>query len=29
MCLNCKNTWKVTSARFCRPYRLTKARTAY
>jgi len=25
ICLNCQNTWKVTSARFCRPYRLTEA----
>lgn len=24
-CLNCQTTWKVTSARFCRPYRLKKA----
>jgi hypothetical protein len=24
-CLNCQNTWKVSSARFCRPYRLKKA----
>ncbi|HEX8762248.1 MAG TPA: hypothetical protein VF733_00625 [Candidatus Saccharimonadales bacterium] len=23
-CLNCKTTWKVSSARFCRPYRLTQ-----
>lgn len=23
-CLNCRTTWKVTSARFCRPYRLIK-----
>lgn len=21
-CLNCQNTWKVSSTRFCRPYRL-------
>jgi hypothetical protein len=24
-CLNCRGTWKVSSARFCRPYRLRKA----
>jgi hypothetical protein len=24
-CLNCQTQWKVTSARFCRPYRLKKA----
>jgi hypothetical protein len=24
-CLNCRSTWKVSSARFCRPYRLKKA----
>lgn len=24
-CLNCQNTWKVSSARFCRPYRLKTA----
>jgi hypothetical protein len=23
-CLNCRTEWQVTSARFCRPYRLTK-----
>lgn len=23
-CLNCRHTWKVTSARFCRPYRRSK-----
>jgi hypothetical protein len=27
-CLNCQNTWKVSSARFCRPYRLKTAQTA-
>jgi len=26
-CLNCQNTWKVSSARFCRPYRLKSALT--
>lgn len=24
-CVNCQNSWMVTSARFCRPYRLKKA----
>lgn len=24
LCLNCKHTWLVTSARFCRPYRRSK-----
>jgi hypothetical protein len=24
-CLNCQTTWKVSSARFCRPYRLKSA----
>lgn len=24
-CLNCKSTWKVSSRRFCRPYRLKNA----
>jgi hypothetical protein len=24
-CLNCQDTWKVSSARFCRPYRLKMA----
>lgn len=27
ICLNCRNTWKVTSARFCRPYRRTNTPT--
>jgi hypothetical protein len=27
-CLNCRDTWKVSSARFCRPYRLKKAQAA-
>jgi ribosomal protein L37AE/L43A len=27
-CLNCQNTWKVSSARFGRPYRLRKACSA-
>jgi len=27
-CLNCQNTWKVSSARFCRPYRLKNAHSA-
>lgn len=27
-CLNCQAIWKVTSARFCRPYRLKKALVA-
>lgn len=27
-CLNCQDTWKVSSARFCRPYRLKKALAA-
>jgi hypothetical protein len=27
-CLNCQTTWKVTNARFCRPYRLKKALAA-
>jgi hypothetical protein len=27
ICINCQNTWKVSSARFCRPYRLTKPLT--
>jgi hypothetical protein len=27
-CLNCQGTWKVTSARFCRPYRLKMALAA-
>lgn len=26
-CLNCRGTWKVSSARFCRPYRLKSAQT--
>jgi hypothetical protein len=26
-CLNCQGAWKVSSARFCRPYRLKKALT--
>lgn len=26
-CLNCQSTWKVTSERFCRPYRLKKPQT--
>jgi hypothetical protein len=24
-CLNCQNTWQVTTSRFCRPYRFKKA----
>lgn len=27
-CPNCQNTWQVTTARFCRPYRLKNAQTA-
>jgi hypothetical protein len=27
-CFNCQSTWKVSSARFCRPYRLKKALAA-
>lgn len=27
-CPNCQTTWMVSSARFCRPYRLKKAHTA-
>ncbi len=27
-CLNCQDQWKVTNARFCRPYRLKKALAA-
>ncbi|HSD56029.1 MAG TPA: ImmA/IrrE family metallo-endopeptidase [Candidatus Saccharimonadales bacterium] len=27
-CVNCQSTWMVTSARFCRPYRLRKALAA-
>jgi len=27
-CVNCQSTWKVSSARFCRPYRLKKALAA-
>lgn len=27
-CFNCQTTWKVSSARFCRPYRLKKALAA-
>ena len=27
-CPNCRNTWKVSSARFCRPYRLKMAQKA-
>jgi hypothetical protein len=27
-CPNCQNTWKVSSARFCRPYRLKNAQMA-
>lgn len=27
-CSNCQSTWMVSSARFCRPYRLKKAQTA-
>jgi len=27
-CPNCQNTWKVSSARFCRPYRLKSAEKA-
>ena len=27
-CFNCQTTWKVSSARFCRPYRLRKAQAA-
>jgi hypothetical protein len=26
-CPNCQNTWKVSSARFCRPYRLKNIQT--